>query len=516
MKNYIKYVIALSMILCQLHDVYTQIGFHNLLALELNEPNNPTAIAETENEYLVFGQYFDQEIGRWTSMFTRYTKQGEFIEVLTLTNDTTNFIEETPVILSNDYDYYAVANGPLNSMKLIEYQEDNPSINTYLSFDKKKDDFAPTSFSFDEQKENFFFSGRNLDLGPNNDQDIKLLRIGQLETKTFTIRNDDFIDRAMTILQDKDGNYITACTRKDKVTLSDKDDISQTYISIFDQDLNLVFYPDIGVESIQMSLGYGMLLDQYNNIIVTGYDRIFNEQLDAFVNHACIAKFDSSGQPLWKKIMGNNAGNTIGYGHWQSIIDSKEGDGYIVVGAQNRLDFEMDSAYIPTAAIAKLSYEGDSLWTRTYSFRDAKSSIVELFSDVILSEDGHYVACGQSQDSDYTTAVLPWIQSLIVKMDSNGIYDTTSVSTIDGMSEEENCINISSTQNQSRIYFSQCTDKEVKVVINSMSGQIIEKFTLPNSNHTHILNTSHFPPGIYLATTVGIGKEINSQKFLIH
>lgn len=503
------------MILCQL-DVYSQIGFHDLLALKTNEPNRPTALIETENEYLRFGQYFDQDIGRWTSMYTRNTKLGEFIEVLTLTNDTTNFIIESPVILSKETNYFAIALGPANSMKLMQYQEDNPSINTFLSFDQLKDDFSPTSFAFDEQKENFFFSGRNLDLGPNNDQDIKLLRIGQLETKTFTIPNEEFNDLAIAIKQNENGNFIASCMRVDKVTISDKDDASQAYIIIFDEDLNLVFNPDIGFESIQMRLGKGLLIDQYNNIIVTGYVRLFDEQLDAFVHHACIAKFDSSGQPLWKKIIGNNAGNTIGYGHWNSIIESKESDGYIVVGAQNRLNFEIDSTYIPTATISKINYEGDSLWTRTYSFRDVKSSVVEDFSDVILSEDGHYVACGGSKDSDAPTTALPWVQSLILKMDSNGIYDSTTVSTIDGLSKEENCLNISSTQNQSRIYFSQCTDNEVKVVINSLSGQIIEKFTLPNSNHTHILNTSHFPPGIYVATTVGIGKEITSQKFLIH
>jgi len=55
---------------------------------------------------------------------------------------------------------------------------------------------------------------------------------------------------------------------------------------------------------------------------------------------------------------------------------------------------------------------------------------------VILASDGNYVACGASCQRGDCPEDDPWIQTLIVKMNKEGIYDPDGISTTVDFNEE--------------------------------------------------------------------------------
>ena len=149
------------------------------------------------------------------------------------------------------------------------------------------------------------------------------------------------------------------------------------------------------------------------------------------------------------------------------------------------------SILIPS--IGKLSTDGDSLWYYSFSFRSG-SNIKESFHNIIATSDGGYLSVGESILSTAENDDLPWVQSIIVKVDSNGILDTTSVSILNVDTET---FSLSPNPATNVIYLKQNGDTTLDLEIIDKMGRVIDVLYSYSSIHTIICDISNYESGIY-------------------
>jgi hypothetical protein len=351
--------------------------------------------------------------------------------------------------------------------------------------------FIYNKFTNNPTKDTFYFSGRNKNF---DTYDINLLRVTANDTTVIRTRNQNLSNNRLipSYLEYIDDNSIVlACTEQEDLNT---ETIYKTYLLFFDPELNLKYNGWLAEETIPFSGNRGLLIDSKGDVVVIGSQVVFLGSHTEFYSYPAIGKYNTKGAVEWYRRLGNNIANNSQYGRWESIIESKEKDGYILVGGQID-ETEFQDSLLGRAAIAKVSYEGDSLWMRTYSFRTPRVDTRDEFTDVILSSDGYYVACGASyQKGDYPEDD-PWIQTIIVKMDEEGIYDPDGTSTID--LSTDNIMTVYPNPASSQLYLTQSIDKSLIGQLVDQQGRVLEEFRSDNINHTHILDVSDLEPGLY-------------------
>lgn len=93
---------------------------------------------------------------------------------------------------------------------------------------------------------------------------------------------------------------------------------NELYLLKYDTNNNLVWERTLG--SASNEYGYGIVIDNYNNIYVTGYTYSVDADSDLL-----IAKYDTNGTIQWQKALGG-VGNTSGYG----ITKDSSGNVYVI------------------------------------------------------------------------------------------------------------------------------------------------------------------------------------------
>jgi len=352
------------------------------------------------------------------------------------------------------------------------------------------------------------FCGRNIDTG-GNDRNVKMMLVTKDTIIKKTIADFEHRNSGHLIRKNSSNKWIVACNSTLFSETGDfKDDF--TFLLFFDEQLNLISDGfQSGKESHHMRISNGMVIDVDENIIVTGTQFESEENSNIGYGFPSVTKFDHLGNHLWTNRIGNSKYNKSAEGRWHGIIESKEKDGYILVGSEAQEPRWTNDSLVVKAAIAKISVDGDSIWYRTYSYREGLFRVDKLY-DVILSSDGHYVACGESFLTRNTqTDDLPWIQSLLLKTDSNGIYLKEGVSSIEV--QEDLGIKIYPNPVRGPLYISQDTDVQLVVKVIFVDGKEVDTFTLDGKTHTHILDTSVYQSGrYYLVVTSQDGRQQSS------
>ncbi len=505
-----KKLLYLTFILLISLSSFGQIGFQNSVALKIDEPNRARAIIEYDSCYLLGGKYFDQSLGRWEIFFSKFNKQGELTWLKTLKSDTASSLIESNSFLMDHSGFLIGALRP-EFIKFVAYNSELDSVFVDFKISTDKYNFICHRFTNNSLKDTFFLSGRNKI--STETQDIMLLRVTSTDTTFIRTRNQNqsnnrleasYLDRV------SDNTIVLACIEQEVVG---SEIVYSTYLLHFDSELNLVYNGWLEKQTIPVSGNNGLFVDSQGNIVVIGSHYDFFGSFTNFNCYPSIGKFNASGEVEWYRSLGNNIENNSQYGSWESVIESKEKDGYILVGGQID-ETEFQDSLLGRAAIAKVSYEGDSLWMKTYSFRTPREDTRDVFTDVILSSDGYYVACGASYQRVFHPEDDPWIQSLIVKMDADGIYDPEGTSIIN-LSESNNEINIFPNPTSSRLYLTQSTSRKLRGKVMNQNGVVVEEFISPGIHHTHILDVSNFVSGAYHIIASDESGRSHVRKFII-
>lgn len=469
-----------------------QVGFLSTMRQAADEPNSSFQLTEREGQYIICGQYFDQTIGRWTTGYTFFDTHGQYLKHRTELMDTVSITFPTNTMLENEKGLYKLSIFSGNSSRLVHYNFDLDSVWVTDTLNTLETDFAPWDHQFSRDKSSLYFCGRNLIGFEQGDQDVKLLRISDDSIIVNRISKPDDNSQALQIRENSRGEWIVAC-RSSKYFETGLSDEDFTYMLFFDSELNLLSDKTESGRQLHFGLDNGMVVDKDDNILVTGNQFTYDTFGIRTGRYPSIAKYDSVGNLLWQKRIGNSQHNLSGYGNWKAVIESKEKDGYILVGSESYESEATNDTLISRAAIAKVSYEGDSIWYRTYSYR-AGAELLEGLNDVIISSDGQYVAAGVSYDFS-SEPERPWSQSLLLKTDDKGIYLKEGSSNI----EIDMALDIKVYPNpvSAHLYISQAGDKPLRVSVADGLGRIVDAFTLGSATHTQVLNTSSYFSGTY-------------------
>ncbi len=489
-----------------INSIHGQYGFKKDLALDPNEPNTTYQVIEKNDNFYISGQYFDSEIGRWTAFASIYDLDGNFLKKLTEKNDTIPILSFTNHTLSDELGIYNLGN--FNSKtKIFHYNFDNDSVWISHTIDQIQYDFSPHGFTFNRNKDKILICGRNY-INSNIDLDIALLSIQNDAVQSFhDVHNPDRFNSAHNILLNSKGNIIVQC----RESIPGEYEKDLMYFMFIDEDLN-VLSSTLGTgQETNISLDQGMCIDQFDNILCTGIelDKISE---DLTINYPTISRFDSSGNHIWTKRIGNNTNNIDGWGRWKNVIESQEKDGYIIVGSESSQNDDIADTLIATASIAKISYDGDSIWKKTFSYRHSHR-IVEQFNDVIATSDEGYLAVGQSLYFDATDNDLPWARSILLKINKDGELDTAGVST--SFLIEHPSLKIFPNPTNGILYIKQSEDKLMNIEIFNVKGEIIKQYKSFNNGHTILFETNNLYSGMYFIKGTDSLGHIYTSRFIV-
>lgn len=469
-----------------------QVGFLKALALGSDEPNASLNVIQLDDNIVAGGYYFDQSIGRWTMNFLHYDKEGSYYGNHTLKTDTVTGSHINSTIESDSIGLYVMNIGYGGRTHVICYDTSVDTVGSFLSYNYFDEAFSASDFKKGDGTNEFVFCGRDIQ-GAGTDRDVMMLLVSPDTVIRTTIVDSENDCSARLLGRNSSNHWVVACNSTLYAETGDFND-DFTFIMFFDEDLQLISDAyTAGKESHHMRMSTGMLVDQNDNVLVVGtqFETVPNVVGYGFPS---VTKFDPLGNHLWTRRLGNSLYNKSAEGRWHSIIESKEKDGYILVGSEAREPRWSYDSLVVKAAIAKISYEGDSIWYRTYSYREGLHRVDKLY-DVILSTDGNYIAAGRSRTFSNEESELPWIQSLLLKTDSKGIYLKEGVSSIEIDTDLD--INVYPNPVTGPLYITQESDIILQVKLVSSAGIEIDAFTIDGSTHTHVLDTSHYEEGLY-------------------
>jgi len=498
-------ILTLTFALCS--TASAQKGFKNELRLNTEEPSHAFHIEEYEGQYYMSGQYGDASIPAWNGFIAIYDEDGEYVKHHLISNDTLAILNVSHHVHLHEetYNVLSVFGG---FARIVTYDFELDSFYTTRKFSLSDLGVVPFSFHPEFDDETFFFAGTTGD-------SLRVVKVTPTDTVRYT---DGEFSRDKVALNmevnSKDELIIVAEDRRD-VMRSDKD---STHIVILDKSLNLLIDNKDNDDNPEMKVNRskGMVIESDDNIVITGNQKEIIDTPSSFThyhNTPSVAKFDSEGNHLWTSTIGNTIYNVYALGVWKSVIESAEKDGYVVVGGESFQPGYLSDTLIVTAAIAKLSPEGDSLWMRRYSWRTG-DEVRDKFTDVVATSDGGYVAVGESAYIDPETEEdMPWIKAIIIKLDKDGLLDTSSVSTI--QLDEVSQTRIFPNPATDYLYLVNESKSSLQVSILSMDGRVMDAFSSPDHTHTQVIDLARYAAGSYVIQVVDVAGRRKTHKFVV-
>ena len=504
-------------ILCLLitYNCLSQQGFKEQIAIETDEPNAGFHVLEDtiNKQYLVSGQYFDQEIGRWTALVSTYSLEGNNYGVHTLQYDTIAFFNFSNHSQLIDNEYCISGLGPTTTSIVCfnTISEEFTLLNKHERFNNTFDkNLGIQSFVLDDSHESVFICGS---MGLNFDGSKKgavVYSLGETQNIYFDTTSTKNL-LALNIKRNSDENFVIAA-RSSTRPLDASQDTCHLYF--LDDSLKLMKSTYDNTTNPNFRLGKGMAIDNEDNILVTGANRSPGGGTLSGLNLQGVVKFDSEGRYLWTSYISNSINNVSGWGKWHSIVESHEGDGYIIAGSES-YQSEAQDTMISKAAIAKVSNDGDSIWMHTFSYINS-NVIREEFHDITATSDGGYIAVGSSADFEaIDESRLPWVRTIIIKVDKDGLLDTTSVSVLNINTEENNLSIYPNPVIGDHLYITQSLDQDLRIMVYNIQGQLMDSYTSDNAQHTIILDVAAYDPGLYIVTATNDRGHKYSRKFVV-
>jgi len=471
-------------------------GFIESIELNNMEPNSSFLIGSYDDSFIISGDYFDQTIERWTGFYAKYDSKGNRTDLLIEQNDFIVQLLQNGNLLFNKNGFEAVGFFQ-DSIYSFRYDIDKNELSSKKFLSQLEFDFVGGGIYYDQ---NIILFGRNyLD---NADRNVKVINILQDTILTYTEIDSLTRNVAGNCGTNSKGEIVISCLN------TEEGKEHYTYLIYLDENLNKIRNTK-DFNSVSPSIrSTGFLVDSNDNTLLTGSQK--RSENGFIVSYPTIAKFDPDGNHLWTKRIGKNINNIQGIGRWESIIESIDGDGYIIAGSSS---YENLDTIIAKAAIAKIDRDGFEIWHNEFGIDSSSQRIVEEFNDIIATDNG-YVACGTSSNflSDGTR---PWRKSLIIKIDQDGVLDTTMVSTTNMNSFDSNDILIYPNPVNHILTVENCKDV-VQIRINDVSGSLVDKINNASGLNIIQINVSDLLKGVYFLKLIGLENKVLTRKIVIY
>jgi len=476
-----------------------QSTFKANLAFHPGEPNSAYKVIEHDNLFYVGGDYFDNEIGIWTAFYSVYDKQGNLVRILTEKNDTIPSNGSSRKIMKDSDGLNSLAFYNRNS-KLYHYNFESDSAWVKSIVDVQRIHFLPLDAIFNESNNKYYFVGSNIE--SNNNRHVSVASVSDSIDSVFHDEPKlNFSDHGIGITLNSRDNVVVLGSR---LYPSDR---PESFVMIFDEALNLLHTTQDTEDQLDFDANRGFFVDSEDNILIPGAGLIDGEYSQLVV------KLDSLGKTIWKEKLDYNHNNFSLAGQWRSVTEAHEKDGYIIAGSESYQDDEGGiDTFIVKAAIAKLSLDGDSVWYRTYSYRSGLR-VSDAFYDIEPTSDGGYIAVGRSPILGIPTEEeLPWVQSIIMKVDAEGRLDSLSKNHI--ALDKRESISVYPNPVDELLYLTQSSVDKLHISIYNNEGRLIESCNSENSSHTIIVDVGNYPRGIYNVVSKSDKGKVYTRRFV--
>lgn len=451
-----------------------------LEAIEINssEPNGAALISIHENDLIISGLYYNDSASRWAGYYASYNHNGTRELLLVEQLDSVVHMYRNGILLFSDNGFQALGDFQ-DSLYFFNYNPNESKVYSDRFLNKSDEDFVGGSALLKDNE--IIICGRNY-LQDSIDRDVKILSVGNENIEKYSELDSLSRNVALSLGINSQDEIVVSCLHNDEIN-----DI-QSYLIFLNRDLTKIRSTKDFNSVSPMRPNRGFLIDTNDNIIISG------EQRETVVgglpnSFPCISKFDVDGNHLWTKRIGKNVNNVLSYGKWNAIIESIDGQGYILAGstAYQNLD-----TLIAKATIAKININGDEIWHQEYTYDTSSHRIVEEFSDIIALENG-YAACGSSSNF-VADEGRPWLKSVIIKVDENGMLDTTTSNS----NIVHDQYDISIFPNPTSDFIHILSSKSfLKINLISPEGKIVKSISQCKSENSIRIRVNHLEPGTY-------------------
>ena len=505
--------ILLIYLLLQSLVAFSQRGFKADLGLNPIENNRGLNVIEHDSRFYFFSRFFDIQTNAWNTALAIFDYNGLYIKHKLLRDDTIGSIGLNNYIVEEE-GKISIHGSRQGETRIITYDFDRDSLFVSGRINWARTLTGNWALLTTDSNELYGCGGRVYFGEPERIFEYRVVKIEDADTLYYINPDTTKFLLPLNARINQDGNLVVLGSNSIGNGYMHLD---STFVTIFDPDLNVIhntLYSDL---QAPVSLHKGMYIDSRNEIVCT-HDRryLIDTTLigvgpnDDLISPG-VSKFDETGKHLWTVEFGNNINNTANRGLWESIIESQEKDGYVIVGAESYLSETKDTLY-SDAAIAKISLDGDSIWMHRYSYEREGTVATDIFHDVYPTSDGGYVAVGGSNGSDM--GPNPFLYSIIMKLDSEGRLDTTSstIVTVD----KEAAINVYPNPTVGPVYIQQEGNLSYNIQLIDPSGKVLKEFQLRSHDHTVVLDEAHFSqPGVFYLRVRNENGGVVMRKFVV-
>ena len=387
-----------------------------VFALNANqgEPNACYQISTFDSLVVLSGRYFSEELGRWSVYMSKIDFQGNIKEVIVEEVDTV-----IGVSLSNNSiivnDQLCIFGTWRNEILLWAYDPNNDSTSIIDRINMVDNDFIAHGIGSRVNSQIIYYTGINADRNQ-----FKVIKSQNSENEILTTSLESSqITRVSDPLFENENIYFFASKSS---TNNQNDTINLIKV---EDDGEFEIITNVNEPSVLFDLGSISYIDEQGNLLCSGLQKCLECEEDNFL--PIIAKFDKQGKVLWtKSIFDSTFENVDRWSNWNSIIESVESDGYIIVGSVKNQEY-LDSISV-NAAIAKINYEGELVWYKELMYKSDQFHVANIFNDItLLNETSPYVIAGSSFDFIPIGEDNPWSQSIFAYINDDGLISNNKV-----------------------------------------------------------------------------------------
>jgi hypothetical protein len=233
-----------------------------------------------------------------------------------------------------------------------------------------------------------------------------------------------------------------------------------------------------------------------------------------------VYKTDTTGQILWSIALGTD----VHFQQWfHHIVKSSDG-AYVAAGNNWEYEpenLELDGYYNWNGWLIKFEADGNLLWERKYHYLESNFDFHNIH-DLIATQDGGYLFCGQAADLDTNDPdlILPNQQAWLVKVDEYGCLVPGCHVGIDEQSAHASYLkfgpNPVSQGEMLNVFAAGLADlKNPNISVFDINGKRIKSFEIEHFDSTYILTTQDMAIGAYTLTLEDSGVIIQSVKLII-
>ena len=275
---------------------------------------------------------------------------------------------------------------------------------------------------------------------------------------------------------------------------------------------------------------FGLTKTNDGGVMYCGRDGEYRESTNGLHYKSHITKLDANFDVEWRLYVGKFHGEDLSFRNILAINDSE----FVAVGnTVINYDTEQYEAGF-YGWLVKFNIDGELLWDRKYINVPHVSNVPtyakHVLYDVAITKDSGFVMVGQARKYNTNNLPGPPQQGWLVKVDKHGClvpncqqYDNVDTTTTDTTDTKppivipENVLYPNPANTNLYYYHTQTdTSQHQTAYMYNLQGQLVQQFSLTNTNLTYIIDVTNFANGVYVFVIKNeLGEMLRNDKVVV-